>query len=547
MTPQGSQAFGLRMSEPLTLTRPHGPRPVILLVDDDATFLHISEEQWKEYYPDHAELHTLNPHGGEDPVVWIRNRLEKKERLDAIFLDERIPGKNGFAILKKIQDHIEQARYVPVVVMTAYPEQSSNAEALEKGALRYISKHQGQDRPGRFFFDLLLMLPQLREQVEDAMWIALLRDIDTLSVDKNLNDVVDMAAQFLAEHFGNSIIYVREHAEEKLCLLGGQDRLGAGVEINSDAVPYLAKLLTPQGDSVIRTESIAVEDAGKEPWSMNLRGLRLLAVPLIQGASRVGTVALYRQPERHPFRHKDETFLQHFALKIAAFLSEERALKQLQQRRTQLAEFAQRISNARDEQEACKSLASLLHKEVQRADNNRAKTTIRLLQPGKPTIPRICIEGLRPPSVDDPSVDDLVRNIYQTTESVYARVIRHRCTESHDNIPEECKDGGFLETYPGVQSSLTVPLLSAGLCLGAVNMEYLSLHYYTREDREFSEAVAGLTANTLVRLKAQRFLKGLLELVNDLMDPTPTPTEKLSCVTDHTLYSPRVVHLNTRN
>ncbi|MBI3246731.1 MAG: response regulator [Deltaproteobacteria bacterium] len=495
-------------------TRARAFRPVVLLIDDDETFLHVSKEYWRENHRDKVELVTLNPHK-EDPVAWIQQCYARKERLDAIFLDERIPGKSGFSILEDIRN-IDQARYLPVAIMTAYPEPTNSAEALEKGALRYISKSNQSGGSRSFLDEALLSLPQLRDQAEDVMWIDLLHDISSQPVDSDVNTVVDMAAKFLAEHFGDSIIYASEYVGEKLRLLGSEDHLQGGQEISPDTAPYLTWLLDSPSLTVIRRERIEEEDVGTGPWR-RLLGYRLVAVPLLLERNRIGTITLYRDSSRHPFRRKDESFLQHLALEISSFLGAGRILRQLRQRQTQLARFVQNIPNAENEKAASELLAGFLHQEVHGNDNARAKTTVRLLKPGTGKIERTATKGLLP---IDP---DTVTDIYQPN-SVYAEVISKRTSQCYQNLKDMAPVYRYLEE---TRSRLTVPLLSSGLCLGAVNLEHFSSDYYSEEDEKFTEAVAGLTAQALVQLKAQRFIRGLLQLVNELLTPASSSTEEL--------------------
>lgn len=252
-----------------------------------------------------------------------------------------------------------------------------------------------------------------------------------------------------------------------------------------------------------------------------LEGFRLVAVPLILGEDRIGTITLYRGAERHPFRPKDGVFLQHLAYKIAACLSAERELQRQRQRQAKLARFVQNISNATSEEEACHLLVDFLHKEIHYANDDNAKVVLRLLEAGKSTIIQACYKGLQPIGFDP------IKNIYQPgTVNVY--VIRTRETKYYHDRSEKLRDGYYLFTHPHTEASLTIPLLAANICLGTVNLEHRIPSYYSQADIEFVGAVVKLTAQTLMRLKTQRFLDGLLDLVNDLVAPNLLPEELLS-------------------
>ncbi len=58
---------------------------------------------------------------------------------DIIMLDLRLPGMNGLALLRQLKANPE-TRHIPVVVMTAYPEDYPREELLAAGCDAYIVK-----------------------------------------------------------------------------------------------------------------------------------------------------------------------------------------------------------------------------------------------------------------------------------------------------------------------------------------------------------------------------------------------------------------------
>lgn len=146
--------------------------PVVLFIDNDDNFLHLNEEHWKENHRNKLLLITLNPEK-DDPVIWVHNYLVLGNRLDAIFIDQHMQGRNGLDILTDLRN-IGEARYLPMIMMTAYPDDANDTEALEKGAVRYIYKSRGSGSRTSFLDEALFSLNQLRDQIEDTMWIDLL-------------------------------------------------------------------------------------------------------------------------------------------------------------------------------------------------------------------------------------------------------------------------------------------------------------------------------------------------------------------------------------
>lgn len=65
--------------------------------------------------------------------------LIKKKSYDLIFIDINIPGVSGLELLEKII-HNRKAKKVPVVVISAMPEESLVDEVLKAGAQLFLEK-----------------------------------------------------------------------------------------------------------------------------------------------------------------------------------------------------------------------------------------------------------------------------------------------------------------------------------------------------------------------------------------------------------------------
>lgn len=63
--------------------------------------------------------------------------IADQQELDLILLDVKLPGMNGFDILKRVK---EKQPEVQVIMMTAYEELDSIKKAKEIGALTFITK-----------------------------------------------------------------------------------------------------------------------------------------------------------------------------------------------------------------------------------------------------------------------------------------------------------------------------------------------------------------------------------------------------------------------
>lgn len=68
--------------------------------------------------------------------------LADQKTWDAVVLDINMPGRSGFEVLQELKRH--QPR-LPVLVLTAYPEDQLAVRALEAGAAGYVTKQSASD------------------------------------------------------------------------------------------------------------------------------------------------------------------------------------------------------------------------------------------------------------------------------------------------------------------------------------------------------------------------------------------------------------------
>lgn len=66
--------------------------------------------------------------------------LLKKEKIHLLLLDLNMPGIGGLEVLQKIRGKGKKKNLVPTVILTAYASLFSAREAMELGAVDYITK-----------------------------------------------------------------------------------------------------------------------------------------------------------------------------------------------------------------------------------------------------------------------------------------------------------------------------------------------------------------------------------------------------------------------
>lgn len=112
---------------------------IFLLVEDNEDDVFFMKRAFQQ-----AGVH--NPlqivRNGEEAIDYLSGQHDYSDREryplpDLIFLDLKMPGLNGFDVLKWMR---EQSLIVPVVVLTSSPEEIDRQRALDLGAECYLLK-----------------------------------------------------------------------------------------------------------------------------------------------------------------------------------------------------------------------------------------------------------------------------------------------------------------------------------------------------------------------------------------------------------------------
>ena len=106
-------------------------KPLVLFIEDDPTM---------------AEMYKLKLEFDEYEVVVAPDgetalELAAASLPDLIFLDIRLPGLDGIAVLERLRSD-DRTRAVPVVILSNYSEPELVERGLQLGALEYLIKSQ---------------------------------------------------------------------------------------------------------------------------------------------------------------------------------------------------------------------------------------------------------------------------------------------------------------------------------------------------------------------------------------------------------------------
>jgi DNA-binding response OmpR family regulator len=106
-----------------------GPKPTILIVEDEAPLLHILRDQFTQ-----DGFDVIASDNGVEGLV-----LALKKQPNLILLDVLMPKKDGISMLKQLRID-ERGRNIPVIMLTNVGDASVRAEAFAYKATDYLVK-----------------------------------------------------------------------------------------------------------------------------------------------------------------------------------------------------------------------------------------------------------------------------------------------------------------------------------------------------------------------------------------------------------------------
>jgi len=101
----------------------------VWIIDDDRSIRWVLEKAFKQ-----ANMHVTSFESADDALELVRSNAIPP---DVIISDVRMPGSDGFALLKQLKQHHTDT---PVLIMTAFSDLDSTVSAFDGGAYEYISK-----------------------------------------------------------------------------------------------------------------------------------------------------------------------------------------------------------------------------------------------------------------------------------------------------------------------------------------------------------------------------------------------------------------------
>ena len=105
--------------------------PVIVLVEDDSQLLAMYKERFQK-----EKFIVATASDGENAILVVN-----REKPDIVLLDLMLPKKGGINVLQIIKSNPETSN-IPVVILTAYPQDEYKNAVKRSGAVEFISKSE---------------------------------------------------------------------------------------------------------------------------------------------------------------------------------------------------------------------------------------------------------------------------------------------------------------------------------------------------------------------------------------------------------------------
>ena len=128
-------------------------KPTLLVVEDDTELSLLYQEMFKKR--GWRVVHTLD---GEQAVNMALENVP-----NVILLDLMLPKKGGLSVLKILKT-MPETRDIPIVVITAYPNQEYKDEAVRSGCDHYILKADVSHPQLADLIDKIVRGPQRQEK-----------------------------------------------------------------------------------------------------------------------------------------------------------------------------------------------------------------------------------------------------------------------------------------------------------------------------------------------------------------------------------------------
>ena len=160
-----------------------GERHIIMLVDDDETYLTIGKEILEDRY-------TVYPILSGEKFF----EIAKKVTPDLVLLDIEMPVMDGYEVAKRLKKDPETAE-IPVIFLTARSDPGNELEGLSLGAVDYITKPFSPPILVQRIENHLLISSQKKDLIRYNRSLREMVDEQTLEIKRLQNAVLNMVSE----------------------------------------------------------------------------------------------------------------------------------------------------------------------------------------------------------------------------------------------------------------------------------------------------------------------------------------------------------------
>jgi signal transduction histidine kinase/GAF domain-containing protein len=499
--------------------------PRVLFIDDEKVNLQNATAIWQATpLKQHARLETFLWTADEEGHLLdlLELSLTERDPFTAIYVDMSLKegGRDaGLGLIERLRQRQPRLRYIAFVAVTSFPDYETERRARERGAIRFMLKagpNPGPEMFGGFVHRMIVEANETLEQCEDQLWA----DASTLLSKElqsgNWREACRCTLEFVHKHLVADALFARRHDDTgNLQLIHAVENLDfARPNLSIDDVPFIRDFLNSSKKEPYQLfDSLSRDEVGTVVPS-KLVGMRGLLVRISMGRTSHGLLTIYRHAKAHRLRRRDAEGLMHIANQLANSIVAEDMARTLRTRQGEIIGILRAFDSADSETAIYTKLQDALHHQIGatcEGGGGNLKSSVRHIVPGtnltrralaaqgfqiKTQAPVICLENIQTSSL--------------------ARSVWNGKTEYTQDLNQLEERGRHVRVADAIRSTLIIPMMASGLCLGIATLESKRPAAFAEGDKEFSEFLCVAAAEALLRVRSRRFLHEMVELVERL-------------------------------